>query len=96
MVAAAKGATTSPEPNGVLPPPQAIHRTAGPTSPNHPDQLTDLLPGIGVALGAGGGLLLGLVIAGASGIALGAAVGAGLGVTVGAASRHIRLRHAPR
>ena len=41
--------------------------------------------GIGVSLGAGIGLVLGLIWSGGNGIAIGVSIGAGVGVALGAA-----------
>ena len=46
--------------------------------------LTQSLPRLGLALGAGAGIAIGIAIAGGPGIAIGAAMGAGLGLVVGA------------
>jgi len=54
----------------------------------------DLLPGIGLVLGAGSGMGLGVALAGGPGIALGIAIGASLGLLVGAVIR--MLSRSPR
>ena len=50
--------------------------------------------GIGVSLGAGIGMLLGLLGSGANGIAIGVSIGAGVGVALGA-SRDARTNRLP-
>jgi hypothetical protein len=49
--------------------------------------MTDALPGIGIAIGAGAGLAIGVAIAGAAGLPLGLAIGAGVGLIIGAVAR---------
>jgi hypothetical protein len=60
------------------------------TNQNHElQEIMDVLPGVGVALGAGGGLALGVAIAGAPGITMGLLVGSAVGLLVGTL---VRLR----
>lgn len=54
--------------------------------------LTRSLPGMGIALGAGAGIVVGVVIAGAPGIAVGAGVGAAAGLLIGAIARSVSER----
>ncbi|ALE92768.1 hypothetical protein AOC05_11420 [Arthrobacter alpinus] len=50
-------------------------------------QFIDTLPGIGLSFGAGAGIAVGVVAAGAPGIAVGIALGAGLGLVAGSLAR---------
>jgi hypothetical protein len=45
---------------------------------------SDVLPGVGIAVGAGAGAAVGVAVAGGPGIAVGTAIGAGIGVVIGA------------
>jgi len=55
------------------------------TRPASPDKASSYWTGLGVSIGAGIGLVIGLLGWGASGIALGVSLGAGVRVALGAA-----------
>lgn len=50
-----------------------------------PDGLSDFFAGIGLALGAGGGILAGVIVGSGWASVLGMILGAGLGLVIGAA-----------
>lgn len=55
----------------------------------------DVLPGLGLALGAGTGVAVGVALAGGPGVAVGIAIGAGIGLVAGAVLRGFALRRGP-
>ena len=61
-------------------------------TPQTRSPMVESLPGIGISLGAGAGLVVGIAIAGGPGIALGAGIGAAVGLLVGAVARDTLTR----